>query len=105
MNLKLNLNTQSIRRSVIDILSSFLVIMLTCSIGFSQNHLSILVYHHVSNTTPPSTSISPEGFRSHLQFMKDNGITVVDLENAVCAYKKGKWSGEFFENGPGGFIN
>lgn len=89
MNLKLNLNTQSIRRSVIDILSSFLVTMLPCSIGFSQTHLSILVYHHVSKTTPPSTSISPEDFRSHLQFMKDNGITVVDLENAVSALQKG----------------
>jgi peptidoglycan/xylan/chitin deacetylase (PgdA/CDA1 family) len=45
--------------------------------------VNILVYHHVANDTPASTTISPEGFRGHLELLRDNGFTVVSLTDAL----------------------
>ncbi len=45
----------------------------------------ILQYHHVSSTTPPSTSISPADFRVHMEYLRDNGFTVLRLEEVVAA--------------------
>ncbi|MEM0909588.1 MAG: polysaccharide deacetylase family protein [Pseudomonadota bacterium] len=44
----------------------------------------ILVYHHVSNETPPSTSISPELFAEHVDYLSKNH-TVISLESALTA--------------------
>ncbi len=55
------------------------------SATWSSEHLNILVYHHVSTNTPPSTTISPENFRAHLQLLKDEGFTVVSLEEGLKA--------------------
>lgn len=33
---------------------------------------TILVYHHVSDSTPPSTTISPEKFAEHMAYLKAN---------------------------------
>ena len=30
---------------------------------------AILLYHHVSSSTPASTSISPEAFKSHMEYL------------------------------------
>ncbi len=45
---------------------------------------AILLYHHVSNDTPPSTSVSPDTFRSHMQYIAKNH-TVVPLSDVVKA--------------------
>ncbi|MFD2167301.1 polysaccharide deacetylase family protein [Thalassotalea euphylliae] len=47
----------------------------------------ILQYHHVSTSTPASTSISPAQFEVHMQYLKDNGFTVVPLSDIVDAIK------------------
>jgi peptidoglycan/xylan/chitin deacetylase (PgdA/CDA1 family) len=47
----------------------------------------ILQYHHVSDHTPKSTSISPEQFSAHLQYLQDNNFNVVSLEIIVNAIK------------------
>ncbi len=39
----------------------------------------ILQYHHVSDTTPASTSISPALFKQHLAYLADNGYQVWPL--------------------------
>ena len=51
--------------------------------GWAASHVNILVYHHVSETTPASTSVSPDQFRKHLQLLKDQGFTVVPLADAL----------------------
>ena len=89
MSLTLFLITDKIQSPAIKALSTFLTLLIFPACLFSQDSLSVLVYHHVSNTTPSSTSISPEAFRSHLQFMKNNGITIIDLEAAVLELQKG----------------
>ncbi|WP_338852735.1 polysaccharide deacetylase family protein [Alteromonas macleodii] len=45
---------------------------------------AILLYHHVSSSTPASTSISPEAFKSHLEYL-DAHHTVVSLQDVVSA--------------------
>ena len=49
----------------------------------------ILLYHHVSSTTPASTSVTPEVFEQHLQYLAD-GYNVISLEQAVTALKAGE---------------
>lgn len=47
----------------------------------------ILQYHHVSETTPASTTISPSQFEAHLTYLKDNNFTVVPLSTIVESIK------------------
>ncbi|BFT31999.1 polysaccharide deacetylase family protein [Alteromonas sp. D210916BOD_24] len=44
----------------------------------------ILLYHHVSDKTPPSTSISPTNFVAHMQYLKENHH-IVSLQEVVKA--------------------
>jgi poly-beta-1,6-N-acetyl-D-glucosamine N-deacetylase len=43
----------------------------------------VLIYHHVSNSTPKSTSISPEDFEAHLNYLEQNKFSVVPLVDLV----------------------
>lgn len=47
----------------------------------------ILQYHHVSDTTPKSTSISPAQFEKHLQYLTDHQFNVIPLPELVQAIK------------------
>ena len=49
----------------------------------ASEHGVILAYHHVDTDTPPSTSISPDNFRDHLDYLHDNGFTVVELPEMI----------------------
>ncbi len=49
----------------------------------------ILLYHHVSNTTPPSTSVSPDRFEEHLDFLERQGYVVLPLQEIVEALTSG----------------
>jgi peptidoglycan/xylan/chitin deacetylase (PgdA/CDA1 family) len=49
----------------------------------------ILQYHHVSSATPPVTSISTADLRVHLQYLKDEGFTVLRLEDVIAALQQG----------------
>jgi peptidoglycan/xylan/chitin deacetylase (PgdA/CDA1 family) len=51
--------------------------------AFGQDHGVILLYHHVDSSTPPSTSISPEDFRGHLEYLRDNDFSVIGLDTMV----------------------
>lgn len=52
-------------------------------------HLVVLQYHHVSTTTPASTSISPQQFTEHMDWLADNGYTVADLPAALALIQSG----------------
>lgn len=43
-----------------------------CAHASDSNSAVALVYHHVSSETPPSTSISPQKFEEHLQYLSEN---------------------------------
>ena len=68
------------------------IVLATLLCCFSINSLAavILQYHHVSETTPKSTSITPAQFEVHLQYLKDNNFTVVPLSELINSVKKQK---------------
>ena len=45
----------------------------------SADNAVILLYHHVSSTTPASTSVTPSVFEEHLQYLAE-GFKVISLE-------------------------
>lgn len=50
-----------------------------CLIPLVSKALVVLQYHHVSDKTPRSTSINPQLFRAHLQYLEDKKFNVVDI--------------------------
>ena len=43
----------------------------------------IILYHHVATNTPSSTSISPDDFRAHLEYLRDNQLNVIRLDSLI----------------------
>ena len=72
------------------------VLLPLCSMAdrvFAQtddNQAVVLQYHHVSSTMPRSTSVTVEEFRAHMQFLRDNGFTVLPLQDIVSALREGQ---------------
>lgn len=58
--------------------------------AFSSNASVVLIYHHVSNATPKSTSISPEDFAAHLNYLEANQFKVVPLIDLVELIRQNK---------------
>ena len=52
-----------------------------------ESRAIILVYHHVDSTTPPSTSITPKKFASHLDLLASTGYRVIGLADVVDALR------------------
>jgi len=63
---------------------------LCCYLPIASNAAVVLIYHHVSNSTPKSTSISPEDFEAHLQYLETNQFKVVPLTDLVDAIRENK---------------
>ncbi|PIE76796.1 hypothetical protein CSA17_00295 [bacterium DOLJORAL78_65_58] len=53
-------------------------------------HAVILIYHHVAEETPPSTSVTPTLFQSHLDFLAEGGFHVAPLDSVVTALRQGR---------------
>ena len=65
---------------------SLFVLLLSCFHPSSFGAV-ILQYHHVSDTTPSSTSISPQQFEIHMQYLADNNFNVVALSDLMNSIK------------------
>ena len=50
----------------------------------------ILQYHHVSETMPAVTSISPADFEAHMTHLKQNNFNVISLPDMLSKLKKGE---------------
>ncbi|MBA6411723.1 polysaccharide deacetylase family protein [Parahaliea sp. F7430] len=61
----------------------------------SADHAVILMYHHVDENTPASTSVRPEQFRRQLDYIQENGFVVMPLKELLDAIYGG---GEVPEN-------
>lgn len=63
-------------------------------VDFSQampkNGAVILQYHHVSNHTPKSTSVTPEQFSAQMEYLADNNFNVVPLTEVISAIRANK---------------
>lgn len=58
--------------------------------ALAADHAVILMYHHVSDSTPPSTSISPERFSRHLDFLAEQGYRVLALDELLARLRGGQ---------------
>ena len=69
-----------------------LIFLLTAApvYGAGVHHAVILLYHHISEETPASTSVSPELFHRHLNYLDDNGFTVLELETVLDRLYSGR---------------
>ena len=61
--------------------------LLASSVIAKASSAVILQYHHVSDTTPAVTSVTPEVFREHLDYLKKNNFNVIPLTEATQALK------------------
>ena len=49
----------------------------------SANNAVILMYHNVSNDTSPLTSVSPDVFKKHMEYLADNDFSVWPLSKVL----------------------
>jgi len=62
----------------------FILLMCACQ----ANAVVVLQYHHVSDDTPQSTSISVEQFALHMNYLKQNNFNVLPLTDILLSLKK-----------------
>ena len=73
----------------------YLIAVIVSDFSFAKEacnppHAVILIYHHVSDKTPSSTSITPDLFDQHLEYLATNGFRVMDLPSVVQIIKEGQ---------------
>jgi len=71
-----------VRKTLLVFFSFFSLIGAVLSTKAAE-HGVIVLYHHVADDTPPSTTISPSDFRRHLEFLRDNEFNVMPLDEMV----------------------
>ena len=76
-------------RLVLGIFPVIFIANLAIAANNIDSHGVILVYHHVSKDTPPSTSISPEDFRKHLDYLQQNNFSVMPLDQMLETLQTG----------------
>jgi poly-beta-1,6-N-acetyl-D-glucosamine N-deacetylase len=70
----------------------FGLLLALCGLSASaaDDHAVVLVYHHVSETAPALTSVTPAVFDSHLDYLQENNFTVWPLARILAALREGK---------------
>ncbi len=64
------------------------VLLASAAPVLAAEHATIVLYHHVSETTPPSTSIAPAVFRQHMSLLKEEGFHVIALPDLLSALRE-----------------
>jgi len=67
-----------------------LALCFQCCDAFASTSAVVLQYHHVSSSTPPSTSVTPEQFEQHLSWIKSNHFKVLPLNHVVQTLRQQK---------------
>jgi len=55
------------------------------TLNADTDHAVILLYHHISNDTPASTSVTPAQFEQHLEFLESGGYRIWPLPRVLSA--------------------
>jgi biofilm PGA synthesis lipoprotein PgaB len=63
---------------------AYLLYLLPVLPAHAAEHAVILMYHHFGSDTPPATSVTPEQFASHLDYLASNDYRVWPLEKIVA---------------------
>lgn len=56
----------------------------------AESHAVVLLYHHVDEDTPASTSVTPAAFERHLDYLWDNNFFVLPLAEILDAMATGR---------------
>lgn len=75
-------------------LHSFLALILTLGISLSalaEGSFVMLQYHHVSDSTPRSTTVTVKELQSHIDWLKKNRFDIKPLDVAIKELKQGKY--------------
>lgn len=67
----------------------FILFLTSLYSNINSNHATILLYHHISDKTPKSTSVAPETFEEHLNYLYENNYKVWDIHK-ILNYLKNK---------------
>ncbi len=67
-------------------LAIFLLILSTIVNAIPNNCVGLL-YHHFSDKTPKSTSVSPKLFEQHLKYLKENNFQILPLSEVITKLK------------------
>ena len=67
-----------------------LFLALAAGAARADDHAVILIYHHVADDTPASTSVTPERFAAHLDYLGDNDFNVMPLMDLLDAIRDEK---------------
>jgi peptidoglycan/xylan/chitin deacetylase (PgdA/CDA1 family) len=70
-----------------NVMGSF--ILLYSSFILAMDNAVILLYHHVSDSTPPVTSVTPDTFKQHMSYLAQHH-QVLPLETVISKLKKGE---------------
>ena len=90
MEHKANQLAPRIKRKTLQMRSlCFLCALLICVNAKGDQSAVVSVYNHVSNSTPPSTSLSPEAFKAHLSFLAENDFTVLAVTEIISELNRG----------------
>ncbi len=73
-----------------DLLVLVLLLALNCNSSRADQHGVVLLYHHVSELTPASTSVTPVQFAQHLDYLEQNGFVVMPLSAMLRALYSGE---------------
>jgi peptidoglycan/xylan/chitin deacetylase (PgdA/CDA1 family) len=74
-------------RNVIALALLYSSLVITVNAHASSPQVVILQYHHVATDTPAVTSVTPDVFRQHMQYLSENH-TVIALKAALDAIKQ-----------------
>lgn len=66
------------------------VLLLVSTLAHADDHAVILIYHHVADDTPASTSVTPERFAAHLDYLAENDYNVLPLADVLDALANDK---------------
>jgi biofilm PGA synthesis lipoprotein PgaB len=68
----------------------YLLVMVASLLCLPLQAAVVLQYHHVSDSTPPSTSITPALFKQHMDYLAEQKFAIVSLPELVAKLKKGE---------------
>lgn len=54
----------------------------------AAEHATITLYHHISDTTPDSTSVPPQRFREQMEYLQEGGYHVMGLPELLEAMRQ-----------------
>ena len=66
------------------------IVLTLAAVSMSTSAAVVLQYHHVSESTPASTSVTPDLFQQHMDYLAEHDFKIVPLPELVKQLKSGK---------------